>query len=670
MLDNGDCAFCTALAPFLVCSCLPAHLAMLDTPSPTASSNVASVVVEGSPIARSLDAVHPLAATWRARVLESMDRTEPSERWLAAIPDIGPTCEVILADRLLGDLSEEESASLMQWVRGSQDASGAWLSVEGSPDLSLTVLGWWARRCAGDDPSEASMVKAQRVVHSLGGAQRANFGVRLWLALAGAVPWDFLPAIPGELFLLPRSTWVSPSRFAPWARGILTPYYVLARASARLRLPDPSPLMLRRDPDATALVSPRLTRPGLAGDILQAFDKTVKLTQKLPRGPLRRRAVARAVEWLDETRQRHGGWFSTRPTLLALLAMRVEGATVDDPRILAGLAHLRASRGQVVVRRGIGRGETVLAQGVGGTRVSTAARLVLADRNASDVSALLRMELSSAGPWQDRANALAGGWPHEPGAGAHLDVDATCSVLAVLSSLEESSPLRTPAWAARRRATDILLAMQEGPGGFARFERGEANVFMQRFPWTDADLLAQGTTDDPNRVRLAARTLTHLGRTGFRIDDDRVARGIDWLREVTADAYETRSIRTLSSLAGAAVATCPPSHPMRQEMEHRLRARQREDGSFGDLVATAQALCALLELSGACVQCHRAARHLAEAVDRHGADLERASQATCQGFGLSPRLEDPSATAREVSLALRTFVEQTSGARPQRSKKR
>ena len=67
------------------------------------------------------------------------------------------------------------------------------------------------------------MVKAQRVVHSLGGAQRANFGVRLWLALAGAVPWDFLPAIPGELFLLPRSTWVSPSRFAPWARGIKTP---------------------------------------------------------------------------------------------------------------------------------------------------------------------------------------------------------------------------------------------------------------------------------------------------------------------------------------------------------------------------------------------------------------------------------------------------------------
>jgi len=237
----------------------------------------------------------------------------------------------------------------------------------------------------------------------------------------------------------------------------------------------------------------------------------------------------------------------------------------------------------------------------------------------------------------------------------------------VLSSLDEGSPLSAPAWAARRRATDILLAMQEGGGGFARFERGEADVFMRRFPYADADLLAMGKVDAPGRVRLAAHAITHLGRTGFRLDDDRIAHGVEWLRSVTADAYETRSIETLSALAQAAVATCPPAHPMRQEMEHRLRARQREDGSFGDLVATSQALRALLELSGPCVQCHRAARFLSEAVVRHGEDLEHASGATCQGLGLSPRLHDPSATAREISLALRAFAR---GSDPQRAPQR
>ncbi len=635
---------------------------MLDSPPPPASpATVAPVVIAGSPIEQSLEAVLPMAASWRTRVVESMDEGEPRVRWLAAVPDVGPSCEVILADTLLHDLGATEKADLLRWIRATQDASGAWLSTDGSPDLSLTVLGWWARRCGGDDPADPSMVRAQRVAHALGGAQRTNFEVRLWLALCGAVPWDFLPAIPGELFLLPRSVWISPNRVAPWARGVLTAYYVLARAGARLRLPDPSPLMLRRDPDAS-MVCPRLTRPGLAGDLLQAFDRTVKLSQKLPRGPLRRRAVARAVATIEATKQRHGGWFSTRPTLLSLLALRVQGATEDDPRVVSGLAHLRASRGQALVRRGVGKGETALAQGLGGTHVSTAARLVLAAGTSGDVSRLLRMELSASGPWQDRANALAGGWPHEPGAEHHLDLEATCNVLSVLGGIDKDSPLRTPAWAARRRATEILLAMQEGPGSFARFERGEATVFLRRFPWADGDLLAMGNPGDPDRVRLAAHALAHLGRTGFRIDDDRIARGVDWLRGATSDAYDTRSIATLSGLAGAAVATCPPSHPMRAETEHRLRAQQQEDGSFGDLVSTSHALVALLGLSGPCVQCHRAARHLSEAVAQHGADLDLASDASCQGLGLSAQLQDPSATAREVTLALRTFVHQTSGA--------
>ena len=225
---------------------------MLDTPPPPASPATVAPFVAGSPIEQSLSIVQPLAASWRSRVVASMDAAEPSERWLAAVPDVGPTCEVILADTLLHDLGAAEKADLLRWIRATQDASGAWLSTGGSPDLSLTVLGWWARRCGGDDPAEPSMVRAQRVVHALGGAQRTNFEVRLWLALCGAVPWDFLPAIPGELFLLPRSMWVSPSRVAPWARGVLTPYYVLARAGARLRLPDPSPLMLRRDPPPDA----------------------------------------------------------------------------------------------------------------------------------------------------------------------------------------------------------------------------------------------------------------------------------------------------------------------------------------------------------------------------------------------------------------------------------
>jgi squalene-hopene/tetraprenyl-beta-curcumene cyclase len=603
-----------------------------------------------------LSAVHQLTGRWRSRtVVTRPASSEPEpERWLLAVPDVGPACEVVLADRLFHDLRRDELEGLLAFIRGSQDASGAWLDPRGRPDLSLTVLGWWARVVAGDDPKSESMVRAARIVHALGGAQRANFQVRLWMAMGGQIPWSFLPAIPSELFLVPPPVPFGPMSYSPWARGVLTPYLLIARAPARLQLPDASPLLLLRHDGE--LVAPRLTRHGLAGDLLQAFDRTVKLGRKLPRGPLPALAARRALAWIDAAQQEHGGWFSLRPTLLSLVALRVMGAASDDPRIRRGLDYLRACRGLARIHGGVRTGEIALAQGIGGPPLPIVARLMRADPHARDMAWLLRQELSDPGPWQARADAPAGGWPIETGSRSHLDLAATCSVLDALATLPASSSQVAPAWATTRRATDVIIAMQEASGAFSRFERGEAEVFMRRLPWTDADLLALGHQRDASHVRLTARALAQLGRTGFRIDDDRVARGIRWLERTVADEHTHRSVDTLAALARCCGTVCPPEHPLRRETERRLRTRQREDGGFGNLVDTARALVALLDLGTVCVQTTRAARFLVESIDRAGPELEHMGSVCDDGFGLNPDTFDPSAGAREAALALETFL--------------
>ncbi|HET6583904.1 MAG TPA: hypothetical protein VFG69_10655, partial [Nannocystaceae bacterium] len=339
---------------------------MLTAPPPAASlaSAPARARVDGratawdSPLARLATHVE----TWRARALPELPVVGPQlaeDRWLVAVPDVGPACEMLLADQLFHDLDAGERQGLLHWIRASQDESGAWLDIHGRPDLSLTALAYWARAQAGDDRKSDAMVKAVRVVHALGGAQRANFEVRLWLAMAGHIDWSWLPAIPAELFLLGASVPLSPARFSPWARGVLTPYLLIARAPARLHLADASELLLKRTGES--LVTPRLTRAGLAGDLLQAFDRTVKLSRKLPRGPLPKWAQQRAQGWIDASQQDHGGWFSTRPTLLSLVALRVMGARSDDPRIRRGLDHLRRARGLAIVAQGTGVGEVALA---------------------------------------------------------------------------------------------------------------------------------------------------------------------------------------------------------------------------------------------------------------------------------------------------------------------
>jgi squalene-hopene/tetraprenyl-beta-curcumene cyclase len=265
--------------------------------------------------------------------------------WLVAIPDIGPTCEVLLADALFHDLRTDEREPMLAWIRSQQHADGSWHDAGNRPDLSLTCLAWWALVQHGADADEPALERALRVVHELGGARRANLTVRLWLAMAGVVPWDWVPAVPAELYLLPEYMPLSPARLSPWARQMVTALHLLASGPARVHVCEVPQLLLHNRWDQP--IPPRLTSHGLAGDLLQAFDKTIKLARTLPRGAFHRRSLARAQRWIDATQQAHGGWFSMRPTLYSLLALRVAGARSDDPRVRRGLDYLRRARGVV-----------------------------------------------------------------------------------------------------------------------------------------------------------------------------------------------------------------------------------------------------------------------------------------------------------------------------------
>lgn len=593
------------------------------------------------------------SAAWRART----PRAAPGERWSLAVPDISLACEVLLADRLFHDLGREEAAGLAGWVRASQQPSGAWHVPGGGPDLSLTAFGWWALVEAGDDPSAEHLVRARRVVHELGGAQRANAAVRLWLAMAGHIPWSWVPTLPAELWLLPAFALLSPSRVAPWGRGVMTPYLLLSRAPARIHVSNAKALLLTR-PDGEPIL-PRLTQPGLLGDLLQSFDQAVKVIRKLPRGPVLDAALARVQRWLVGAQQRHGGWFSARPTLLSLLALRVLGVAYDDPRIRRGLDYLRRARGQT---RFVGAGTSdapYLAQGLLCEPLPVTARLVrvalaAGEPGAEDAAAwLLDQEITEPGEWQLRVNAPAGGWPSEPGADRYVDTLSTCAVLEALSAVPMSSPLQPRIRAASRRAVEVLLAMQEPDGGFCRFERGESEVFMTSFPIRDAQLLTAGEPNSPARVRLTALALRQLARRGFLADDDRIARGLSFLwQRVTVD-FNTYDVATLAELAQCAAALCPTTHPLRQTVDRQLRGRQREDGGFGAPVLTALAAQGLMALEGtACVQTQRAIRELVQALEA-GDDLGGAS---VDGFGVSPVCHDPSAGVREAALALGQFA--------------
>lgn len=602
----------------------------------------------GEPLSRGVPVEKPLE--------RSLSRTQRAARdWLGQldagvrvglVPDVGPTAEVVLADRVLGLLEMGERRDLLARIRQTQDAdSGAWLSTLGEPDLSVTTLAYWALVTGGDDRESEAMIAARRAVHRLGGAQRADFHVRLWLALSGMTPWSWLPAIPAELWLLPEQTALSPQRIAAWARNLLTAYHVLATTPARLHLPTPEELLLAGADGRT--IPPRLTRPGFSGDLLQAFDRLIKLSRKLPHNLVRSSARGRATDLVRSNQQRGGGWFSVRPTLASLLALRAQGAKSDDESVRRGIAYIAKARGRDATG--------ALVQGLTGTPTTVRAGLLQAAGEQTGLMALLEEEIDRRGPWAARADTYAGGWPLEAGQMDYLDVDATIAALEALRGLEDRDTPRT--WGALRRAGNVLFAMQEPDGRFPRFERGEDSVPLASLPWAESDRLCF-CSDAETSVNRTASALTQLAALGWRGEDDRVRKGMGYI-ERNLDLEGNRwSIETRASVARCVAAVFDPESELRARVEQSLRSRQRENGSFGTLVDTARALRGLLALDGPCVQAQRAARFLVDAVERRDASsLADLGSTTARGFGTSRTLVDESAGVRETRIALGEYQE-------------
>jgi squalene-hopene/tetraprenyl-beta-curcumene cyclase len=271
---------------------------------------------------------------------------------------------------------------------------------------------------------------------------------------------------------------------------------------------------------------------------------------------------------------------------------------------------------------------------------------------------LLATEIARPGPWQLRADTATGGWPLEADADSHLDLRTTCSVTEALRGTGKSISTASSR-ASLRRAAEVMLAMQEPDGSFAWFERGEADVPLSHLPWRDADQLNLGKLADDSRVTLSAMVLRELAALGWRREDDRVAKAIAWLERALAEHGSDWTVATLTEVVRAAAAQCSAEHPLRRGAEALLRSRQAEDGSFGDEVATARAVMALLECGGKpCVQTVRAARQLVvrvEQLDRGEDSVPIVANVEQPGFGLSPRLRDPSAGVRDIHAALLAF---------------
>src|SRR6516162_6880351 len=235
---------------------------------------------------------------------------------------------------VLGKADPERIAKLANYVRRRQLADGGWPIYLGGPsELNATSKAYFALKLAGDDPDTRHMVKARDTVHRLGGLEHTNSYVRFYLALVGAVGWELVPAIPPELMLLPNWFYINIYEMSSWTRGIVIPLAILFSLRPEFELPEHARVdELFKDPSQKTAAFNWSKQLLSWKNVFLAVDRGLKLYEKLPWKPLRRKAIQDAKQWMVEHLERTEGLAAIYPSMMnSIFALMALGHGPDDP---------------------------------------------------------------------------------------------------------------------------------------------------------------------------------------------------------------------------------------------------------------------------------------------------------------------------------------------------
>ena len=101
---------------------------------------------------------------------------------------------------------------------------GGWNIYYGGPsEVNATIKAYLALKLAGVPVTDPRMLKAREVAMRMGGVPRMNTFSKLYLALLGLFPWQYLPTIPCEVLLIGKWFHVNFWEMSNWSRAMLIP---------------------------------------------------------------------------------------------------------------------------------------------------------------------------------------------------------------------------------------------------------------------------------------------------------------------------------------------------------------------------------------------------------------------------------------------------------------
>lgn len=511
------------------------------------------------------DALAPRVASALDRAVSLARTRQSSDGAWRSTCDQGPavTAQAAIALAWVDQVDDALAARICRWLIAQRLPDGGWPATPFSPksDLGATATCWAALVRLGAGDTEAAKrararVEADGGLDALAGRIREADAAAWFAAMAGVIDGRKLPQLP-----------IGWRRFGPLVRwletrvhdGIQMMSLQLAAIARRLsgewgtRLEGSA----RRDADTVIELLDSYQNPdGSWTGFVPIHALALAALHACDRGGDRAR---RGIAWLRGRirEDEHGSFFAAYDpdiwvTGITVRALRLAGASADDPAVAGGVRWLLRSRSLRPIPRAMQR----------------------------------RLGAPKIGGW-----GFGGDNPAMP------DTDDTGIALLALAHCPGYEGVEE----ATAGALEYLMAMQNPDGGFPAFtwsvaSRPDGPIPMVRpgslqGVWGALQMfrLALPGLTDPSYEDLTGRVLRALAAQGFRVGRAPVDAAVAWLREMQSDRggfwgkwVTPYLVSTADVLSGLHAVGVPESDPMVRAGIGFLLSRQHDDGGWGD----------------------------------------------------------------------------------------
>jgi squalene-hopene/tetraprenyl-beta-curcumene cyclase len=475
-------------------------------------------------------------------------------------------------------------------IFSKQLPDGGWNIYHGGPsEVNATIKAYLALKLAGVAVTDPRMLKAREVALHFGGVPRMNTFSKLYLALIGLFPWQYVPTIPCEVLLIGKWFHVNFWDMSNWSRGMIVPLSIINHFKptrpVKVTLDELYPegiherdLALARDPQRFTL-----------RNFFLWLDRLHKFAERFARRglhPFRKPALKMAERWMLERCEGTDGLAAIFPAMLnALIAMQSLGYPDDHPQVVRARHELKKLEHETA--------DSVRIEPCFSPVWDTAiVAICLAESGISGDHPkmkkagewLIEKEIRFAGDWihKNPAKVEPSGWVFEYANKWNPDVDDTAMVLLALRLIPTGDRVKRDE--CFQRGLKWMMTFQCKDGGWAAFDKDCTKNILEKVPFADHNAML-----DPECADITARILELLGYEGTTPDQPQIKEALRYVRkqqEEDGSWYGRWGVNyiygTWQVLRGMRAMGLDMNQPWLQKGRAWLESVQREDGGWGE----------------------------------------------------------------------------------------